>query len=951
MSTNSIIYDDKLYENYFEIVNKDKTKIKLIIRSDSALIQFNNDSKKIENESLNKYDEITIISDYEFLSLELDTEELKKIIFTFYEKIYDKIDIKKIDENNKKLNLIIQNTYINIEKNITQISNGKTLYLNKLEITDELYSFSSIFNILFPNLKVNELILKKFKFNSKEHLSNFCKFINKVECKKLTLDDIFIELIIKKNEDDEDYKDLDIYFTYEDDVLTLDNTYSSINSLTLRDCPLFAISGDMFREGDFGIINKNIDIDDNSLLNPSIITKFKIKEGQFDLCFDLDSFKIKLEDEDNNYDYIDYLSYLFKIIISFESEEQKIQINEEENIGEIDGKYIHKMKFKNFDITKLEYITDDDITFIDEKNQVSGTEEEKERKVRWEKFENELENFKFTKLSNVKELVFDNCSNFFIKWILYFVKGKNKINEIKEKQKDKYDFDLLKLKKCGKDYVDLSNILTLKINKLILFDNPLIIGDKFLKFDNLNHIQDDLGTIDNLTIKINSLDSYGKEYNLNTYKTYQILVELIKNKNFNKNITFEFNALSCIMTYLAYEEFLENPGFYSGDLEEIKTDEDEETARDREKTFLDKIKKKNYEEASKVKHINYKNIEIPKQLPQQIFFFSKKYRDYIYYKAFNLEKLENSKITLKNMTIKKESENYENQIYLLKKNDLFKSKNSYSSNRELKKIDFGSDGFYINRDYKFFLSENKIELVELVNVSFSNYKDPILKDLEKDSIINLITISQYEEKNMANNNYKIYFPNYKIDAKTFNYILYKNYLFEDLGMMFKYFLYKIDEQYDTPKTVSSDSIEKKSLLSNYFTQFLKIFECFKKKKNKENTIIVLNSIKELKEMYCTFCILEILLIEENWIKEELKDNRPKNPREADKITIRLPDKKLIKKEIGDYFLKEKNEKDEDEYSELNYFYTSTKEEEMIKNKKIKINDDYEFNIELNADIY
>ena len=49
-------------------------------------------------------------------------------------------------------------------------------------------------------------------------------------------------------------------------------------------------------------------------------------------------------------------------------------------------------------------------------------------------------------------------------------------------------------------------------------------------------------------------------------------------------------------------------------------------------------------------------------------------------------------------------------------------------------------------------------------------------------------------------------------------------------------------------------------------------------------------------------------------------------------------------------MEEKNEKEEKEYSEINYYYISKGEEEMIKNKKITIGD-YEFNIELNTDIY
>jgi len=178
---------------------------------------------------------------------------------------------------------------------------------------------------------VNELILKKFKFNSKTQLLNFCEFIIKVGCKKLTLEDIFIDLIIKKDENDNEYKDLDIYLSYIDGVISIDNTYTTIYSLTLRDCPLFAIIGNMFtykNPHEYKITYKDIDIDETSLINPSIITKFKIHNGKYDICFDLDSYKLQLEENEDNeneyeYDFIDYLDFIFNIIIKFERKEQK----------------------------------------------------------------------------------------------------------------------------------------------------------------------------------------------------------------------------------------------------------------------------------------------------------------------------------------------------------------------------------------------------------------------------------------------------------------------------------------------------------------------------------------------------------------------------------------------------------------------------------------------------
>ena len=62
---------------------------------------------------------------------------------------------------------------------------------------------------------------------------------------------------------------------------------TNLKKLKLIDCPLFAITGDTFKD-----INKyediEIDIDENSLLNPSIITRFRINKGLSDFCFDLD---------------------------------------------------------------------------------------------------------------------------------------------------------------------------------------------------------------------------------------------------------------------------------------------------------------------------------------------------------------------------------------------------------------------------------------------------------------------------------------------------------------------------------------------------------------------------------------------------------------------------------------------------------------------------------------
>ena len=62
---------------------------------------------------------------------------------------------------------------------------------------------------------------------------------------------------------------------------------TNLKKLKLIDCPLFAITDNIFKD----IKEHNdieIDVDENSLLNPSMITKFRINKGLSDFCFDLD---------------------------------------------------------------------------------------------------------------------------------------------------------------------------------------------------------------------------------------------------------------------------------------------------------------------------------------------------------------------------------------------------------------------------------------------------------------------------------------------------------------------------------------------------------------------------------------------------------------------------------------------------------------------------------------
>ena len=277
------------------------------------------------------------IKDYKNLTLVFDFENLTK-----------KLEPKKfrdfIDINNKPINIIIKNCLV---QNISNFFENLDLELDLLYISDELYCMSPNLQILFENVKVKKLVLKKMKINSKFQLNKFLEFILKIGCEKLYLEDIYIELLIKKNKEDKNYNELEQYITFENGSFYIikneEKKELNIRKLKMKDCPLFAISDDTFKN-----INNNkeisIDIDENSLLNPNIILKFKVKEGYSDICFDLDSYKIN---EDENNDYIKCIEYIFKIIID---NKNNIKFN--------------KIKFKNFDITKYEYITGENLTFI-----------------------------------------------------------------------------------------------------------------------------------------------------------------------------------------------------------------------------------------------------------------------------------------------------------------------------------------------------------------------------------------------------------------------------------------------------------------------------------------------------------------------------------------------------------------------------------------------------------
>ena len=207
---------------YFEIINQVKKQAKLIFTSEGELIKKESAYSGDVKFEPGNYDEIIFIFDFNNLAEKLDIKKVENIIIKFYE-------IIRNSQLNTSLSLIIQNCLFDDTKCEPLFKEQGIMNFNKFEISDELYSFSPNINTLFSNVRAKELILKKFKFNSKSQLLDFSNFILTSSCEKLTLDDFFIELIIKKDEKDEDYNDLDIYFSFIDQFITLNNQVTDIN--------------------------------------------------------------------------------------------------------------------------------------------------------------------------------------------------------------------------------------------------------------------------------------------------------------------------------------------------------------------------------------------------------------------------------------------------------------------------------------------------------------------------------------------------------------------------------------------------------------------------------------------------------------------------------------------------------------------------------------------------
>ena len=297
--------------------------------------------------------------------------------------------------------------------------------------------------------------------------------------------------------------------------------------------------------------------------------------------------------------------------------------------------------------------------------------------------------------------------------------------------------------------------------------------------------------------------------------------------------------------------------------------------------------------------------------------------------VFKLNSLEGARITVANEVIKKQTENYENLNYLLVKSNKH-DKNS-NLNNEIKKVDFGQNMINIDKDFKLFFSINNINTVTLKGITFTRASNTsVLKKEEGQTIINLMSFNEEEKKSLEENKYsKPIIPNYIIDVKTLNGLLFKNYLFEDIGSLFRYLMLKIEISEDNNvKDISTESCEKKYLLMDYFRNYQRMFNCFEE--NIKELVFIINNVRELKEFYCILSIYKVILDKKNWIKEKVIVN--KNQKD-----IELPNKKIIEREIGPYFLKDINEEEKEVYSEFNYYYSSLGEIKMLENKKFEIN--------------
>ena len=204
----------------FKIINNEKNIFIILQHFNFKLDSKDERLNKIKEEKKNKNKKVTVIVDVNDLSRKIQYDNLHNFI-EIISKIKNEVDKNtRICEDNN-INIIFKNTLINAESSLYE--KGETLFLNMLYISDEMNFLGQKLSILFSAFKPKILILKKIKINSKLQLANFLSFIIDSKCEDLFLEDIFIELIIKKDENDESYNILSQYFSFEDGTISIKN--------------------------------------------------------------------------------------------------------------------------------------------------------------------------------------------------------------------------------------------------------------------------------------------------------------------------------------------------------------------------------------------------------------------------------------------------------------------------------------------------------------------------------------------------------------------------------------------------------------------------------------------------------------------------------------------------------------------------------------------------------
>ena len=201
---------------------------------------------KLKEEKKNKNKKVSIIVDINDLSKKIDYDQLGKIIHIIFVIKNEDYIFENISKDNN-LNIIYKNSFLKTEENT--LSKVESLIMNMLFISDEMNSIGPYLNSKFSSFQPKHLILKKMKINSKFQLTKFLQFIINSKCEELFLEDIFIELIIKKDQKDYAYNTLSQYFYYENGEIYIKNGEifnTKIKNLKMIDCPLFAIKKDSF---------------------------------------------------------------------------------------------------------------------------------------------------------------------------------------------------------------------------------------------------------------------------------------------------------------------------------------------------------------------------------------------------------------------------------------------------------------------------------------------------------------------------------------------------------------------------------------------------------------------------------------------------------------------------------------------------------------------------------